>query len=941
MASFTNLQQEGDKLFHAKKYVEAANIYEKCAIEGNDVNSQRTLAYMLENGIGVEKDIPKAAAYYTMAAAQDDPDSTINLASLYFDGKGVRKDRIRGANLLRRLLGRIESTSATTELARCYFTAEGVPFDPEKAVSLYSKALKAGESEAKRALDEIKTLRNKRKNWEQYQDKIQQTASYGVDRYGPYKSVWGAKGYIEYLRSLGEPVSNVPRTIKCDRLSDGSFLRKPTDNILKQLAQEIYIIALTPNGTALNNFQHWLVEDCLQRFVCGASPDIYIDKESGETALFPAARNNHYKLVRMLIRAKSDIKTTNNAGLTVVDVAAETKEMENILPRRKMKMKGNKKTKKDGDWATVAAVGMRAALGATSSKDSTQALFHDPIAVARKKEARSLSVYGDGKKIYHKGSREHAIIEEITKMEIEEQSKLKKDNDETKMKKNKKNGIDEVEEKVVEDLMKKLDVNNNNNTDSDTISITDNKLIEKIIKLKSDGNDAVKKKSYRTAIDFYTKAILLCNNYKYEERHILFSNRSAARLLFGEPHTACADAFDCLDSSPGWHKAYVRLGRASEAMGGYEDARDWYEMGRRCANMQNQKKEAKELAKYVEKVNKLVEKGHLHVKLASELGFDSHLFYTPKCFTRQISVAENKDYFEYISKETFVEVNDVDTFDGGRGLFASKDFNKAGEIVLLDVPYFTITFNKYLCGYCGKKLGDQICYLADDGNEEYCSSDCKDAAWDQYYKILKGSTAKKMKELRDGLAEIGQEKCPIASSFHPLAAVKIAAATLAYEDAFADENEKINTFDVPAFRCLVRPSDLGDEKLNDIQFKVPFTERYNQYVTIKGILEEINDGRFDFSWYDNVWGMLMLNCIAGNEVSKTSVESVCLMRLGSFINHSDESNIELHPNTTTGSLAFISKKKIKKGEQLFISYCDPTLSQEDKERILLTQYMIN
>ena len=91
MASFTNLQQEGDKLFHAKKYVEAANIYEKCAIEGNDVNSQRTLAYMLENGIGVEKDIPKAAAYYTMAAAQDDPDSTINLASLYFDGKGVRK----------------------------------------------------------------------------------------------------------------------------------------------------------------------------------------------------------------------------------------------------------------------------------------------------------------------------------------------------------------------------------------------------------------------------------------------------------------------------------------------------------------------------------------------------------------------------------------------------------------------------------------------------------------------------------------------------------------------------------------------------------------------------------------------------------------------------------------------------------------------------------
>ena len=56
---------------------------------------------------------------------------------------------------------------------------------------------------------------------------------------------------------------------------------------------------------------------------------------SGETALFPAARNNHYKLVRMLIRAKSDIKTTNNAGLTVVDVAAETKEMDGRGKERK------------------------------------------------------------------------------------------------------------------------------------------------------------------------------------------------------------------------------------------------------------------------------------------------------------------------------------------------------------------------------------------------------------------------------------------------------------------------------------------------------------------------------------------------------------------------------------------------------------------------------
>ena len=189
----------------AECYEEAAEIYEKCALEGNNINSQRTLAYMLENGMGVKLDVQKAAAFYSLAARQDDPVSTINLASLYFAGNGVRQDKIRGANLLRRLLGRVDSASAQTELARCYFTAEGVPFDPEKAVSLYSQAVKAGETEAKRALDEIKTLRNNADAWEKYQDKIQQEASYGLHRYGPYRSVWGARGYIEYLRSLGEP----------------------------------------------------------------------------------------------------------------------------------------------------------------------------------------------------------------------------------------------------------------------------------------------------------------------------------------------------------------------------------------------------------------------------------------------------------------------------------------------------------------------------------------------------------------------------------------------------------------------------------------------------------------------------------------------------------------------------------------------------------------
>jgi hypothetical protein len=45
-------------------------------------------------------------------------------------------------------------------------------------------------------------------------------------------------------------------------------------------------------------------------------------------------------------------------------------------------------------------------------------LFHDPAEIARLRQTKqSLSVYGDGKKIFNKGSREHSIVQEIEEME--------------------------------------------------------------------------------------------------------------------------------------------------------------------------------------------------------------------------------------------------------------------------------------------------------------------------------------------------------------------------------------------------------------------------------------------------------------------------------------------------------------------------------------------
>ena len=65
------------------------------------MNAQRTLGWIYENGMGnLDQNFRKAAEFYRLAASQDDPVSTMNLAQLYFSGSGVRQDAIRGANLL-------------------------------------------------------------------------------------------------------------------------------------------------------------------------------------------------------------------------------------------------------------------------------------------------------------------------------------------------------------------------------------------------------------------------------------------------------------------------------------------------------------------------------------------------------------------------------------------------------------------------------------------------------------------------------------------------------------------------------------------------------------------------------------------------------------------------------------------------------------------------
>lgn len=74
---------------------------------------------------------------------------------------------------------------------------------------------------------------------------------------------------------------------------------------------------------------------------------------------------------------------------------------------------------------------------------------------------------------------------------------------------------------------------------------------------KALGNEAFSKKDFKTAIEFYSKAIL-----QEPKNHIFFSNRSASHAGLQEWESAIKDAKECIRLDPEFIKGYYRLATA-------------------------------------------------------------------------------------------------------------------------------------------------------------------------------------------------------------------------------------------------------------------------------------------------------------------------------------------------------------------------------------------
>eukprot|EP01025_Chloroclados_australasicus_P018887 TRINITY_DN20081_c0_g1_i4.p1 TRINITY_DN20081_c0_g1~~TRINITY_DN20081_c0_g1_i4.p1 ORF type:complete len:275 (-),score=17.12 TRINITY_DN20081_c0_g1_i4:332-1054(-) len=99
-------------------------------------------------------------------------------------------------------------------------------------------------------------------------------------------------------------------------------------------------------------------------------------------------------------------------------------------------------------------------------------------------------------------------------------------------------------------------------------SISD-RVVESV-RLRLKANEAAYDNQFEKAIQLYTEAISLKPEYGL---HILYSNRSAAKLQFGDINGAVQDAQLAVQSSPkDWDTAHIRLIDALYAAGNFQKA---------------------------------------------------------------------------------------------------------------------------------------------------------------------------------------------------------------------------------------------------------------------------------------------------------------------------------------------------------------------------------
>jgi TPR repeat protein len=111
----------------------------KAQAERGDAQAQLSLGSLYASGVGVTRDLAKAAKWHRKAAEQGLAPAQFKVAVECANGAGVKMDRIEAVNWLRRAADQ-GLAEAEVELGVCYGNGDGIGENPVEAAKWYRKA---------------------------------------------------------------------------------------------------------------------------------------------------------------------------------------------------------------------------------------------------------------------------------------------------------------------------------------------------------------------------------------------------------------------------------------------------------------------------------------------------------------------------------------------------------------------------------------------------------------------------------------------------------------------------------------------------------------------------------------------------------------------------------------------------------------------------------
>lgn len=363
-----------------------------------------------------------------------------------------------------------------------------------------------------------------------------------------------------------------------------------------------------------------------------------------------------------------------------------------------------------------------------------------------------------------------------------------------------------------------------------------------------------------------------------------------------------------------------------------------------------------------------------------------------------------------------MEVRHIKGIGGGRGVFATRDF-KRGDIVFVESPFITISRDARRCHLercipTLKRSGNSVLpngVLAAQNLKDLrkqilhsnATSDKKTPILSQCFHslaaarifimmIAKATASKFDKYCVEGELNKETNNSNNIHMFEPLHLPKQIALLLSCVDIIQEKKDLTPTNAETSQNTNRNKLVFGNLKQ---EIFMPFTQRYNEFVQLRKSfgLDDVDlnkqnmsiddtsveisadaslhfDPRIDFSTYDFLWGVLLLNSIwTGNATIVRSSqdddknhtmdavsESISLLEIGSYLNHFREPNMkidvhleeinikdsECEDNDTffKETIIFRATKEIKMGEELTISYYDSTLTEDQRQSFLQRNY---